>query len=160
MFSVEVIFEYGLLVFVTDSWQTAALWETQPDSSSAQRRLSGRGCKDNLSFNSKAKLEINICEKDPFFVKSCGATLEGAWFSLWPRPPPTQKKIQNQLAEELQNGPLEDDEKELLLLLNTPHLKVWTHSVATKILALLFRCLFYKCWCTSTLRPLVALSFK
>ncbi|XP_039990427.1 MAGUK p55 subfamily member 3 isoform X2 [Xiphias gladius] len=27
------------------------------------------------------------------------------------------------LAEELQNGPLEDDEKELLLLLSTPHLK-------------------------------------
>ncbi|XP_075890328.1 MAGUK p55 subfamily member 3-like [Nelusetta ayraudi] len=27
------------------------------------------------------------------------------------------------LAEELQNGPLENDEKELLLLLNTPHLK-------------------------------------
>lgn len=32
-----------------------------------------------------------------------------------------------QLAEELQNGPLEDDERELLLLLNTPHLKVRTH---------------------------------
>uniref|UniRef100_A0A672J874 Membrane protein, palmitoylated 3b (MAGUK p55 subfamily member 3) n=1 Tax=Salarias fasciatus TaxID=181472 RepID=A0A672J874_SALFA len=27
------------------------------------------------------------------------------------------------LAEELQNGPLEDDERELLLLLNTPHIK-------------------------------------
>ncbi len=31
-----------------------------------------------------------------------------------------------QLAEELQNGALEDDERELLLLLSTPHLKVHT----------------------------------
>lgn len=44
-----------------------------------------------------------------------------------------------QLAEELQNGPLEDDEKELLLLLNTPHLKVPTRIVATATLALLFQ---------------------
>lgn len=31
-----------------------------------------------------------------------------------------------QLAEELQNGPLQEDERELLLLLSTPHLKVQT----------------------------------
>lgn len=33
-----------------------------------------------------------------------------------------------QLAEELQNGPLQEDERELLLLLSTPHLKVQTEK--------------------------------
>lgn len=32
-----------------------------------------------------------------------------------------------QLAEELQNKPLEEDERELLLLLSTPHIKVHIH---------------------------------
>lgn len=35
--------------------------------------------------------------------------------------------LNHQLAEELQNGAMEDDERELLLLLTTPHLKVLPH---------------------------------
>lgn len=34
----------------------------------------------------------------------------------------------DQLAEELQNKPLEEDERELLLLLSTPHIKVHIHD--------------------------------
>lgn len=37
----------------------------------------------------------------------------------------------DQLAEELQNKPLEEDERELLHLLSTPHIKVHTHRTHT-----------------------------
>ena len=42
--------------------------------------------------------------------------------------------VHHQLAEELQNGPLEEDERELLLLLSTPHLKVPTVSTSAQTL--------------------------
>lgn len=50
----------------------------------------------------------------------CCLTFGDTWFSDSTR----------QLAEELQNGPLEDDERELLLLLSTPHIKVRSHSLS------------------------------
>lgn len=37
----------------------------------------------------------------------------------------------DQLAEELQNKPLEEDERELLHLLSTPHIKVHTRRTQT-----------------------------
>lgn len=42
------------------------------------------------------------------------------------------------MAEELQNGPLEGDEKELLMLLTTPHVKVYINIYTQTHLSLSF----------------------